>query len=241
MEVKLKSVAYDLEGTVINVESVHHRAHIYSARDFGVTLSLDDCFDSLPHFIGGPDEEIAKEIAGIALKRGRKIDYESVLSSKRNHYNQLLKEVSIIPREGFIDFFNASKGMGLKYTIGSLTNREQALTLLKRGGLIDLFGYDNIVLREDVKRLKPAPDVWIETAKRAHVEPSDQLVFEDSSRGIQGAVEIGAYCIGMPIYNRPDVIEPLLKSGAKRIFMQWNEINPQNLISNINLELEKKI
>ncbi|MDP3733876.1 MAG: HAD-IA family hydrolase, partial [Nanoarchaeota archaeon] len=146
------------------------------------------------------------------------------------------KELEIKPRKGFLEFFHEVRTMGIKCTIGSLTNREQALTLLEKSGIGKLFGYENIVLREDVQNPKPSPDVWIATARKANVEPRQQLIFEDSPRGIQGAICIGAYCIGMPIYNRPDTIQELVKEGAQRVFMCWSEINPQKLIENVNEE-----
>ena len=232
----IKACAFDLEGTVVDVEKAHHEGHRYAARDFGIELSFEDCLKKLPHFIGGPDEEIAKDISAIAEGIGLTVNYQEVLESDKRHYNRLLQDIDIACRTGFLEFFNIIKGAGMKYTIGSLTNQDQAVVLLERSGLMKVFGYENIVLREHVQRPKPAPDVWIETAKRAGVNPSEQLVFEDSPRGIVGAVEVGAYCIGMPVYNRPDVANALINAGAKRIFFQWDEINPLRLINNINQE-----
>jgi hypothetical protein len=41
------------------------------------------------------------------------------------------------------------------------------------------------------------------------------------------------------VYNRPDAINALLQAGAKRIFMQWNEINPEALMRNIASERQE--
>src|SRR3989344_5269171 len=193
----IKSVAFDLEGTVIDVELAHQ-------------------------------------------KYGTTVDFNEVLAGNRGHYERLLTELTIQPREGFTGFFTAVRDMGLKYTIGSLTNEEQARVLLTRGGLYDLFSPEQIVLREHVQKPKPAPDVWIETARRAEVDTSDQLVFEDSPKGIKGAIEVGAYCVGMPVYNRADAIAALVTAGARRIFHRWDEINPQALLDNVNRERSYK-
>ena len=233
---KIESIAFDLEGTVVDVESAHHQAHILAAKDVGVTLSLENCFKLILHFIGGPDEMVAKEICEIAAQRGLKADPDYVLQRKQFHYNHLLTELEIKPREGFLNFFHAVKAMGMKCTVGSVTNQEQAKILLERSGVRELFGQENIVLREDVQNPKPAPDVWIKTAEKAGVSPENQLVFEDSPRGIQGAVKVGASCVGMPVYNHTDIIKALMEAGAKRIFIHWAEISPENLLRNINQE-----
>ena len=239
--IQIKSIAYDLEGTVINVEAAHHNGHIWAARDIGLPLSLDECLEKLPHFVGGPTDEVAKDISRLAKTYGINVNPNEVLERTNNHYKRLLKSSTIAPRQGFIDFFNFMRNGGIGYTIGSLTDEEEAELLLQKSGLLDMFGSDNIVLREHVKNVKPAPDVWIETARRANVNPSEQLIFEDSPRGILGAVKIGAYCIGMPVYNSHKVISDLISAGAKRIFMNWDEINPTALLKNINTELEKCI
>src|SRR3989344_5982698 len=147
---KIEAVALDLEGTVIDVESAHHQAHILAAKDVGVELTLEDCFKLLPHFIGGPDETVAKEIAKLAMDNGNYSDPIYIHQQKRIHYNKLLTTIAIKPREGFIEFLNAVRRMGLKVTIGSLTTREQAMVLLERSGIGSLIGYKNIVFREDV-------------------------------------------------------------------------------------------
>ena len=245
----IKSIAFDLEGTVVDVEKAHHLGHIRAAEEFGVTLTLDDCFRLLPHFIGGPDDQVAWEIANLASESNRQVDYKDVLEAKKRHYRDVLTEIDIKPRPGFIDFFAFAQNLiyeddGIKlfgHTIGSLTEREYAEILLYRSGILDLFGgYDNVVLREDVQNPKPAPDVWIETARRAGVNPDEQIIFEDSPRGVEGGVQIGAYCIGMPTYNRPDAVTSLVKAGVKRVFMSWDEINPEALFFNAYHEHEDK-
>ena len=180
---------------------------------------------------------MAKDICALAEKDGHLLNYHEVLEEKKLHYNRLLQELPIAPRPGFLQFFSAIKQLGMKYAIGSVSNQDQALVLLERSGLNGLFGYENIVLREHVQRPKPAPDVWVETARRMGIKPSEQLVFEDSPRGIQGAREIGAYCIGMPVYNRAEAINALVDAGAKRIFFHWAEINPAVLMQNVNQEV----
>ncbi len=233
---KIEAIAFDLEGTVVDVESAHHQAHMLSARDVGVILSLENCFTLLPHFIGGPDDKVAEEISVLAAQQGIGADKEHIIQQKKIHYKELLTTLEIKPRAGFLEFFQAIKAMRLKYTIGSLTSMDQALVLLERSGIGELFGYENIILREDVKNLKPAPDVWYATAKKAGVRPENQIVFEDSPRGIQGAFQVGAYCIGMPVYNRPDIVKALVQAGAKRVFISWIGINPEKLIEDINDE-----
>lgn len=230
----IRGIAFDLEGTIINVEPAHHEGLRAAAQEFGLELSLEECFQLIPHFIGGPDEKNAEDVAALLYERKRtQVEPAEILEAKKKHYERLLEKLEIQPRQGFLKTYSAFSDKSLPMAIGSLTAQEQALALLQRSGVGDLLGYAQIVLREHVKNLKPAPDVWIETAKRMHISPEEQLVFEDSPRGIQGAVQIGAVCVGMPVYNRSDTVHALYTTGAQRVFVEWDEINPEALLRNL--------
>ena len=64
---------------------------------------------------------------------------------------------------------------------------------LKSRGLDVLF--DTIVTVEDVAKAKPAPDLFLEAARRLGVPPQDCLVFEDSIQGVQAARAAGCSVI----------------------------------------------
>ena len=227
---KILAIAFDLEGPIIDVEAAHHQGHIRAASDVGVHLTIEECFQKIPHFIGGPDEEIAKEIAALSPINP---NYKFVLNLTKSHYNKLIASLKIDPRPGFLEAYKAFKDLGLKTSIGSACPSSQANILLNRSGLNKLFIPNTIVLREDVENTKPAPDVWLETAKRTGVPPENQLIFEDSPKGIIGGVAVGAICIAMPIYNRLDTVNALMQAGAKRIFLDWREINIPALMTNL--------
>lgn len=229
---KIRAVAFDLEGTVVDVEFAHHEGHRAAASDVGLTMGIEDLLRDVPHFIGGPDEEIAKEIAIIA---GSSTDWNYVLERMLYHYNRILESsaVEIKLRDGFLEAFQWFQDHGIIVTIGTLTPASQARVLLARSGLDRLIPADRIVLKEDVGNSREYSEVFLETARRAGVDPSEQLVFEDSPRGIEAAVEIGSIAIGMPVYHRPEVTMPLLVAGARRVFLEWGEINMSKLFTNL--------
>ena len=65
----IKGVAFDLEGTVVDVERAHHLGHFAAAKEVGVVLDLDSALEKLPHFIGGPDDKIAEEILALSPQK----------------------------------------------------------------------------------------------------------------------------------------------------------------------------
>lgn len=67
--------------------------------------------------------------------------------------------------------------------------------------LLSLF--DFIVAAEDVKQGKPAPDVFLEAARRMGVPAGRCVVFEDSDEGLEGARKAGMREIDIRQYFAP--------------------------------------
>jgi beta-phosphoglucomutase-like phosphatase (HAD superfamily) len=81
---------------------------------------------------------------------------------------------------------------------GRRENVEASLTATKLRPLFDL-----IVSAEDVKRGKPAPDVFLEAARRMGVAAERCVVFEDSDEGLEGARRAEMRAIDIREYFAP--------------------------------------
>lgn len=69
--------------------------------------------------------------------------------------------------------------------VASNGDRENVLKSLETVGLLGLFPV--IVVAADVAKGKPAPDIYLESARRLAVAPHRCLVFEDSDEGLEAA------------------------------------------------------
>lgn len=231
----IRGIAFDLEGTVVDIEVVHYNSHLAAAADFGCIISLEEAYTRLPHFIGGPTDKVCEDIVSLLNEDVRKrVAIQEVIARDIFHYERQLAGMPIIPRPGFLDFCEKAQNLGLSLAIGSLTAQNQADIILERSGLAALFHKQNIILREHVAALKPAPDVFLKTASIMKVDPCEQLVFEDSPRGVKAAIAAGSIAIGMPVVIRGDTIGMLVDAGASRIFFDWREINLTALLNNLD-------
>lgn len=73
--------------------------------------------------------------------------------------------------------------------VASNNQRANIEATLRAVGLEGVFGW--IVSGADVARGKPAPDLFLEAARRMNVAPQDCLVFEDSREGVEAAEAAG--------------------------------------------------
>ena len=229
----IKGIAFDLEGTVIDVEKAHHQGHLAAAAEFGLKMSLEEAYVKLPHFIGGPDEKVCEDIIELLGHAGRGILVGDIMGRDKFHYERLLAQMPIKLRPGFLDFYHLMGIQGYMMSIGSLTPENQAMTLIKQSGLGELFGERNIVLREHVANPKPAPDVFLKTASIMGVYPAEQLVFEDSPRGVAAALAAGSKAVGMPVVLKGATVCALVDAGVSRLFYDWREINALALVKNL--------
>jgi HAD superfamily hydrolase (TIGR01509 family) len=85
--------------------------------------------------------------------------------------------------------------------LASSSNREIIHLVLHLAGLADDFAVT--VSSEEVPRGKPAPDVYLETARRLEVAPRTCLAVEDSSNGLRAAAAAGTRVVALPNPHYP--------------------------------------
>jgi HAD superfamily hydrolase (TIGR01509 family) len=85
--------------------------------------------------------------------------------------------------------------------LASSSNRELIDAVLAAGGIAGCFGAT--ASSEEVGRGKPAPDVYVEVARRLGAEPSRCAAVEDSHNGIRAAKAAGMRCVAIPNAHYP--------------------------------------
>jgi HAD superfamily hydrolase (TIGR01509 family) len=85
--------------------------------------------------------------------------------------------------------------------LASSSNRELIDVVLEAGAIAGLFAAT--VSSEEVARGKPAPEVYLEAARRLGVAPAACVAVEDSHNGILSAKAAGMGCIAIPNSHFP--------------------------------------
>jgi HAD superfamily hydrolase (TIGR01509 family) len=109
-------------------------------------------------------------------------------------------------------------GISLPMSVASNSPRHRVEAAFRIAGLTRYFG-NRIVTFEDVARAKPAPDIYLETARRAKVRPETCLAIEDSKAGVASAVAAGCTVIGFTglAHDGAASAEALSRLGAKTV------------------------
>jgi HAD superfamily hydrolase (TIGR01509 family) len=96
--------------------------------------------------------------------------------------------------------------------LASSANREIIDLVLDVSGLADRFVVT--VSSEEVQRGKPAPDVYLEAARRVGVQPSHCVAIEDSSNGLRAAAAAEMVVIAAPNRHYPPDQDALALAAA---------------------------
>ena len=110
--------------------------------------------------------------------------------------------------EGAVEAVRALHAAGYVLAVASSSNRELIDAVLRRLTLEAAFAVT--VSSEEVARGKPAPDVYLEAARRLDVPAAQCAAIEDSASGIRAAREAGMRVIAYPNRHYPpaaDVLE----------------------------------
>jgi HAD superfamily hydrolase (TIGR01509 family) len=228
----LRLLTFDLEGTLIDLELIHHSAHLSVSRQLGLDLTLEEARSIIPSFVGGPDIAIAEELCKLS-KTDKAVS--EVFELMRHQYLRFRQYTRIMARPGARDFIKDAELQGLSIALGSVTTRSEAESLLRAADLSDIFDDKTKIVFEDVSRTKPTPDVYLATAAAAGVSVEEQLVFEDSPIGVEAARRAGSNVIGMPVISTPSIRQEMVRNGAMMIFENWHDISLSLLLKTVNV------
>ena len=119
-------------------------------------------------------------------------------------------DLPVVP--GAVDAVRRLAEAGYRLALASSSNRELIDTVLRRLELTALF--EVTVSSEEVARGKPAPDVYLEAARRLGVDPARCVAVEDSASGIRSAHAAGMRVIAYPNRHYPPADDALALADA---------------------------
>lgn len=96
--------------------------------------------------------------------------------------------------------------------VASSSNRELIELVLEQLGVAHLFAA--VVSSEEVGRGKPAPDVYLEAARRLGIDPTNAAAVEDSQNGILAAKAAGMCVLAIPNVHFPPGSDALEQAHA---------------------------
>jgi beta-phosphoglucomutase-like phosphatase (HAD superfamily) len=177
-------IIFDCDGVLVDSEVISCRAHAETLTRHGYPITADEV---LNRFLGVSDREARLMIEN---EIGRKLPngFESqVKQATLQFYADDLRAISYVSE--------AIAAIGLPKCVASSGTPEKIRHGLTCAGLYDQLA-PHIFSASEVKRGKPAPDLFLFAAEQMQAAPAQCLVIEDSIPGVTGAVAAGMTVLG---------------------------------------------
>lgn len=199
--VPIKAVIFDLDGTLIDSEPNYFESDKKLLKEYDIDFTEEMGLK----YVGISSLDMIKEI-----KQSFQIaeSLESLMEKKNHYYLDIARENTKVFPEMF-SFLRRLKAENMPMAIASGSSVEVIELLVSITGIASYFQL--FVSAEEVAKGKPAPDIFLETARRLRVPPENCLVLEDSQYGVEAAKQAGMYCISFPF----PPVQPLPASFQK--------------------------
>lgn len=126
--------------------------------------------------------------------RGTEEGEAALFDGRRARFREQVALLSPLP--GVERLIATLEAAGIPCGVASSSDREWVAFVLGGLGLQDRLGA--VVTGDDVAARKPAPDLYLEAARRLGVRPSRCVAIEDSAVGASAAVAAGMRCVAVP-------------------------------------------
>lgn len=188
------AVIFDMDGLMLDTERMARKAWKRALSEEG--FSIDDA--EYLRLIGRTVQDaemILKEVFGNGLP------FQQIFDQRQAYYDLDIEQNGIPVKPGLLELFDYLEAKQITKAVASSTPCWFAVRKLAHVGIEKRFC--TIVCGDMVERGKPAPDLFLETARRINMPPEQCVVLEDSEAGIQAAYSAGMVPIMVPDLKPP--------------------------------------
>jgi HAD superfamily hydrolase (TIGR01509 family) len=185
----IEAIIFDFDGLILETEGPAYQSwrEVYEA--FNCQLQFEDWSPII-----GADPNDNDPFIRLEARLGRDVDRTEVGARLLQRKLELVYERPIMP--GVLDYLSEARQLGLKIGLASSSSYAWVGSHLSRLGLLDRF--DVIRTNDDVKKAKPAPDLFLSALQGLSTTPERAISFEDSYNGILSARSAGIFCVAVP-------------------------------------------
>jgi HAD superfamily hydrolase (TIGR01509 family) len=193
------ALIFDFDGLIIDSETPLFEIWSAIYQEHGYSLTLDQWQHALGTQ-GGFDP-----YADLSTRLSRTLDRESLGAAVRDQHWERCGEAPLLP--GVRERLEEARQLGLGAAVASSSPSAWVDPWLDRHELRQFIGA--VCTRDDVGRVKPAPDLFLLAAERLGVSPSSCIVFEDSPNGLLAAHAAGMHAVAVPNPLTRDLPRPV--------------------------------
>ena len=207
----VKAVVFDMDGLLVDTETVIFRAMQHVAAGLGGELP----FATFKRMVGLQD---AASNAIVAEHFGEGFDLEAWTKAVRAHsHEQMAAGVAL--KAGVVEILDYLGQAAIPCAIATSSSLASVQRNLAPGRLVDRFAA--LITKEVQTQGKPHPEPFLKAAAALGVAPADCLALEDSHNGVRSASAAGMMTVMVP-----DMLDPTeeMRTLTVRIARDLHEV-----------------
>lgn len=180
---KIKLIIFDMDGLMLDTEIIHFKTWLMYAEKYGFKYDIT----KRHRYAGMTDKQVLSALSldmGDA-KKASQMRHEILEERKRIFSDPKIS----LKKDGLIELLDYLDSNNISYAIASSSGKDRINYLLEKEGILDRFNV--IVSGEDVKKSKPAPDIFVRVLEIVGISKDEALILEDSENGYIAAKNSG--------------------------------------------------
>ena len=190
----VRAVVFDMDGLILDTESLYKVSWQAASADLG--YPIDDAL--YVTFVGRQNVECERTLVS---RFGPAFPLDEFRTRWHRHWRATADTAGIPVKPGLVELLAFLDARQLPFAIATSSDADEAAYSLCRAGLDGRF--DIVVTGDVVARGKPAPDIYLEAARRLGVQASVCVALEDSEAGALSASRAGMRALLVPDFVAP--------------------------------------
>lgn len=210
---EIKAVLFDMDGLMVDTESLSTEAFINSAKAQGYNMTKEETLKVL----GFTKANIYQ--FWIDYFQGTNVDGKKLVDDHYEYIENVLYTVGPEKMPYVEELLKYLRENNYKIAVASSSDTADIKNNLEKTKLEKYI--DEIASGAEVENGKPAPDVFLLAAERLDVDPKDCLILEDSKAGVKAGKASGAMVFMVPDMS---TVDKECEDTADRILTNLGEV-----------------
>lgn len=194
----IKGFVFDMDGVLLDTESVCDKTWELAAKDFGISPQEAMRIITLCR---GTNKEKSREI--ILCELGENFDVDSFMKSTSEYFYHIEKNEGIFSKPYAKECLSYLKTKKYKLALASSTRRVAVERQLKNASLFEYFDY--VVCGDMVTNSKPDSEIYIKAVNGLNLLSNECIAVEDSFNGLMSGKNAGLLTVMVPDRVQPDL------------------------------------